>query len=267
MREITIRSLSGLLYVAIIVSSALFSNLALIGVLFMFSALALFEFQRLLHYKSPVPFLFFGLLAYQLYIDKPLEIMHFGLLTLCILVNILLAVMLIKKKNFVFNPYQKSGLTLFYLISSGYFILATTGFETHWMNGITLCMYFLIWINNSFAYLSGKKWGKTPLFPEVSPKKTWEGFWGGALACILLSVVLYRFNQDFELWVYIILAVIIIIAATIGDLIQSKFKREAKVKDSGSLIPGHGGFYDRMDSVLYTAPFVNLFLILVHYVS
>lgn len=80
-------------------------------------------------------------------------------------------------------------------------------------------------------------------------------------------MVLYRFNQDFELWVYLILAVIIIIAATIGDLIQSKFKREAKVKDSGSLIPGHGGFYDRMDSVLYTAPFVNLFLILVHYVS
>ena len=175
--------------------------------------------------------------------------------------------MLIKKKNFVFNPYQKSGLTLFYLISSGYFILATTGFETHWMNGITLCMYFLIWINNSFAYLSGKKWGKTPLFPEVSPKKTWEGFWGGALACILLSVVLYRFNQDFELWVYLILAVIIIISATLGDLIQSKFKREAKVKDSGSLIPGHGGFYDRMDSVLYTAPFVNFFLILIHYVS
>ena len=94
-------------------------------------------------------------------------------------------------------------------------------------------MYFLIWINNSFAYLSGKKWGKTPLFPEVSPKKTWEGFWGGALACILLSVVLYRFNQDFELWVYLILAVIIIISATLGDLIQSKFKREAKVKDSG----------------------------------
>ena len=128
-------------------------------------------------------------------------------------------------------------------------------------------MYFLIWINNSFAYLSGKKWGKTPLFPEVSPKKTWEGFWGGALACILLSVVLYRFNQDFELWVYLILAVIIIISATLGDLIQSKFKREAKVKDSGSLIPGHGGFYDRMDSVLYTAPFVNFFLILIHYVS
>ena len=64
-----------------------------------------------------------------------------------------------------------------------------------------------------------------------------------------------------------ILALIIIVAATLGDLIQSKFKREAQVKDSGSLIPGHGGFYDRMDSVLYTAPFVNLFLIFVNYVS
>jgi phosphatidate cytidylyltransferase len=135
------------------------------------------------------------------------------------------------------------------------------------MNGITLSMYFLIWTNNSFAYLAGKKWGKTPLFPEVSPKKTWEGFWGGAFACFLLSIVLLSLHPEFKFWVFPILALIIIVAATLGDLIQSKFKREAQVKDSGSLIPGHGGFYDRMDSVLYTAPFVNLFLIFVNYVS
>jgi phosphatidate cytidylyltransferase len=239
MREITVRSLSGLLYVAIIVSAALYSNLALIVVLFLFTVLALFEFQRLLHYKSPIPFL----------------------------MNFLLAFMLIKKKSFVFSPFQKSGLTLFYLISSGYFIIASTSFESSWMNGITLSMYFLIWTNNSFAYLAGKKWGKTPLFPEVSPKKTWEGFWGGAFACFLLSIVLLSLHPEFKFWVFPILALIIIVAATLGDLIQSKFKREAQVKDSGSLIPGHGGFYDRMDSVLYTAPFVNLFLIFVNYVS
>ncbi|MDG1023890.1 MAG: phosphatidate cytidylyltransferase [Flavobacteriaceae bacterium] len=267
MREIMVRGFSGLLYVAIIVSSALFSNLALIIVLFIFSALALFEFQRLLHYKSPVPLLFFGLLAYQFYTGKLNNTLHYGLLALGIFTNILLAFLLVKKKSFDFAPFQKSGLTLFYLISSGYFIIASTAMESSWMNGITLSMYFLIWTNNSFAYVFGKKWGKNTLFPEVSPKKTWEGFWGGALACFLLSLVLLNFHKEFKIWVFPLLALIIIIASTLGDLIQSKFKREANVKDSGSLIPGHGGFYDRMDSVLYTAPFVNLFLIIVHYVS
>ncbi|MDA7820446.1 phosphatidate cytidylyltransferase [Flavobacteriaceae bacterium] len=267
MREITVRSLSGLLYVAIIVSAALYSNLALIVVLFLFTVLALFEFQKLLHYKSPIPFLFFGLLVYQFYTEILINTLHFGLLVISFFMNFLLAFMLIKKKSFVFSPFQKSGLTLFYLISSGYFIIASTSFESSWMNGITLSMYFLIWTNNSFAYLAGKKWGKTPLFPEVSPKKTWEGFWGGAFACFLLSIVLLSLHPEFKFWVFPILALIIIVAATLGDLIQSKFKREAQVKDSGSLIPGHGGFYDRMDSVLYTAPFVNLFLIFVNYVS
>ena len=73
-------------------------------------------------------------------------------------------------------------------------------------------------------------------------------------------------NTGLEKWIFPVLAVVIISTATIGDLIQSKFKREAKVKDSGSLIPGHGGFFDRMDSVLYTAPFVYLVLILFEYV-
>ena len=88
------------------------------------------------------------------------------------------------------------------------------------MNGITLSMYFLIWTNNSFAYLFGKKWGKNSLFPEVSPKKTWEGFWGGALACFLLSLVLLNFHKEFKIWVFPLLALIIIIASTLGDLIQ-----------------------------------------------
>ena len=156
MREILVRSLSGLLYVSLIVSSALFSNLAFILVLFLFSALALFEFQKLLHYKSPIPFLFFSLLVYQFYSGKPNNSLHFGLLGFCVLINFFLALMLISKRSFEFPPIQKSGLTLFYLISSGYFIIASTKFESSWMNGITLSMYFLIWTNNSFAYLSGK---------------------------------------------------------------------------------------------------------------
>ena len=128
-------------------------------------------------------------------------------------------------------------------------------------------MYLLIWTNNSFAYVFGKRWGKTLLFPSISPKKTWEGFWGGGLSCILLSLVLMNLDTELANWIFPVLAIVIVVTATLGDLIQSKFKREAKVKDSGSLIPGHGGFFDRMDSVLYTAPFVYLIFKITEYVS
>jgi phosphatidate cytidylyltransferase len=267
MKELAIRGLSGLLYVALIVSSALISDLALVIVLFIFSGLALFEFQRLLQYKSPIPFLLFGLLVYQLYIKEPSSNMLYSFLALSVLANLVLTYLLFSNKPFPSAPYQKSSLSFFYLVGSAYFIVATTHIETNLNNSITLIMYLLIWVNNSFAYLSGKKWGNKPLFPSISPKKTWEGLWGGAIACIVTGLVISFFDDSLPVWSFTFLALIIILTATIGDLIQSKFKRQAKVKDSGSLIPGHGGFYDRMDSVLFTAPFVYLFIIIVNYVS
>ena len=127
-------------------------------------------------------------------------------------------------------------------------------------------MYSFVWTNNCFAYIFGKYLGKKLLFPSISPKKTWEGFWGGGLGCFGLGLLLMFLNTGLVKWIFPVLAVVIISTATIGDLIQSKFKREAKVKDSGSLIPGHGGFFDRMDSVLYTAPFIYLILKLSEYV-
>ena len=128
-------------------------------------------------------------------------------------------------------------------------------------------MYLLIWVNNSFAYLFGKRWGKTPLFIKVSPKKSWEGFLGGAAMCLLISFALIPYHPNYPSWTFPFSAIVIALAATVGDLVQSKFKRQAAVKDSGSLIPGHGGFYDRMDSVIYTAPFIFLLLMLIRYVS
>jgi len=103
--------------------------------------------------------------------------------------------------------------------------------------------------------------------PAISPKKTWEGFWGGLLGNLVLSLLFLLIFEDYPFWFFPFLALFITISATLGDLIQSKFKREAHVKDSGSLLPGHGGFFDRMDSVLYTATFVYLLFKFSFYVS
>tara|TARA_Y100000385_G_scaffold277824_1_gene325313 strand:- start:783 stop:1586 length:804 start_codon:yes stop_codon:yes gene_type:complete len=267
MKEFFVRSVSGLLYVALIVFSAYWSNLTLLIVVFVFSSLALFEFQKLIHNKSPISFVVFGILAFQFYNEQVPPAIHYFLLGLTLTTSLYLTYCLFKEKKLPSAAYQKSALSFFYLVGSGYFILATTKLSGLKDNYFTLLMYLLIWTNNSFAYLFGKNWGKNVLFPSISPKKTWEGFLGGGLVCLAIGLVLMFFTTDFPKWIFPLLAIVIITTATIGDLIQSKFKREAKVKDSGSLIPGHGGFFDRMDSVLYTAPFVYLVLKLYEYVS
>ncbi len=267
MKDLIIRSISGLLYVTLIISAALISDIFFIVVIFIFSSLALYEFQKLIQYRSPVPFILFGVIAYQFYYQNLNLYLHLSLMILCIGINLLLTYFLFSNKKINPQPLQKSGLTIFYLVVSGYLIIATTSLGSSFKNGASISMYLLIWVNNSFAYLFGKSWGKRLLFPNISPKKTWEGFWGGALMCFLVSFILIPYHPVYPSWTFPFLALSIAITATIGDLIQSKFKRQAKVKDSGSLIPGHGGFYDRMDSVLFTAPFVYLFLMLVTYVS
>lgn len=267
MKELLVRTVSGLLYAVLIIFSAFWSPLALLIVLGSFSLLALVEFQKLIHHKSPITFFFFGLLAYQLYTQSVHPILHYGLLFSTLVYNIYLTYCLLTQKKYPTAPLQRSGLSFFYLIGSAYFILATSLFLEDGKPLFILVMYSLIWTNNSTAYLVGKKWGKKLLYPSISPKKTWEGFWGGVIGSLILSLLFLFTFEHYPIWLFPFLALLISFNSTIGDLIQSKFKREAQVKDSGSLIPGHGGFFDRMDSVLYTAPFVYLVFKIFFYVS
>ena len=267
MKEFIIRSISGLLYAILIIAAALYSDLSFIIVIFVFCSLALYEFQKLIQYKSPVPFILFGLIIYQFYNNKLNPYLHLSLLGLSILSNLFLTYLLFSKKIIKLIPYQKSALSLFYIVASSYFIIAMSSLSSSIENGIIISIYFLIWVNNSFAYILGRKFGKNLLFKEISPKKTWEGFWGGTIVCFISSFLLIFYHPSYPAWTFPIASILIAVTSTVGDLVQSKFKRQALVKDSGSLIPGHGGFYDRMDSVLFTAPFIFLVLMIISYVS
>ena len=125
----------------------------------------------------------------------------------------------------------------------------------------------MIWINDSFAYLIGKNFGKQKLFESVSPKKTVEGFLGGLFFSTIGGYAIFEITQNILFSKWLILSVIVSVFGTIGDLIESKYKRQAEVKDSGTLIPGHGGLLDRLDSALFVAPFIYLFLRILNYVS
>lgn len=130
---------------------------------------------------------------------------------------------------------------------------------------IPIAIIFSIWINDTMAYLVGSFIGKTP-FSKISPKKTWEGTIGGAILCVLLIGFLFpllaeRFFYPFaQKQTYFIIAAICAIFGTLGDLLESKLKRMADVKDSGAIMPGHGGFLDRFDSLLIATPFVWLYI-------
>jgi phosphatidate cytidylyltransferase len=141
--------------------------------------------------------------------------------------------------------------------------------SAHWASVLGTTAYYVlpmlvivsIWINDTMAYVVGSFIGKTPL-SVVSPKKTWEGTIGGALLAVVAVVLLGREFTNLSYQTLVIVSATAAITGTIGDLIESKFKRMAGVKDSGHILPGHGGFFDRFDSLLLAGPSVWLMLTL-----
>lgn len=122
-----------------------------------------------------------------------------------------------------------------------------------------LSILLLIWTNDTFAYFTGKYLGKHKLWERISPKKTWEGFVGGLLACMLVSVLICSYTEFYTFNAWISLGILVSIMGTIGDLIESSWKRSLSLKDSGTLLPGHGGFLDRFDSFIFVVPAYYLF--------
>lgn len=127
---------------------------------------------------------------------------------------------------------------------------------------IVLGLFVMIWTFDSFAYLVGKSVGKHKLAPSISPKKSWEGFAGGLVASLIAAYIWQSTHPEIGLSVWIILSLATSVAGTLGDLFESQLKRRASVKDSGTLIPGHGGILDRIDSVLFAAPLSLLIILL-----
>ncbi len=124
--------------------------------------------------------------------------------------------------------------------------------------GMIFILILLIWTNDTFAYLTGSIFGKHKLMPSVSPAKTIEGFIGGGLFTIIAAFIISLFYNWGNIYFYILLAIIVWLMGTLGDLVESKMKRSLGVKDSGDIMPGHGGFLDRFDSFIFVLPWVAL---------
>jgi phosphatidate cytidylyltransferase len=163
-------------------------------------------------------------------------------------------------------PFQNIAITLFgvlYVVVP-LSLLVLIGFPERSISGyeskVIMGFFFLLWSNDTGAYLTGISIGKHPMFPRISPKKSWEGFTGGLFFTLLVAFIISKYFTALQRTDWMIIAVIICIFGVWGDLIESMLKRSLQIKDSGNILPGHGGILDRFDSVLFSAPIVFVYL-------
>ncbi|MCF6307296.1 MAG: phosphatidate cytidylyltransferase [Flavobacteriaceae bacterium] len=267
MKEVIIRFLSGVLYVAIIFFTLFTSREWFIGLLFILAAFTLNEFLRLVKLKGLIAYLILAISFYFISYKEISTIITPLLLGLTIIVNLFLFrdVMIFNKLR-LFKK-RRYFCIIFYIISGFVFLSLIPSIEGTFEPKIVLGIFILAWTNDTFAYLAGKQFGKRKLMEKISPKKTIEGFFGGIVGALIASFLFFSYSSLYTLIIWLILAILVSVLGTTGDLIQSKFKRLAGVKDSGKIMPGHGGVYDRLDSIIFASPFIYLFLIIVKYVS
>jgi phosphatidate cytidylyltransferase len=292
MNETLKRTISGAVYIALLLTSILFSTESFIIIFGIFLIIAIYEFCNLVT-LGKVFSIIFGILLYTAVIlvshyNKQTTSFFNDTLNLNTNIHqldlILLAVTIvisIKCILFLFyDSVQKISISSKYLYLLGYitlpfvFIIKISFGANDYNPKIIIGLFILIWTNDTFAYLVGKSIGKHKLFERISPKKTIEGFLGGTLFASFAGFLISKFyiqpNPEFSdksILIWMIIALIVSIFGTTGDLIESKFKRIAGVKDSGAIMPGHGGVLDRLDSVIFVAPVIFLFYQILYYVS
>lgn len=261
------RAITGFFFLIVMIGSLLSGPRVFMGFYLVLALLCLHEFYGLI-IKSGIAvnrgtgfinavaiFALFGLINYH---DEPVYHQLLFLLTLT-----LAAVFIQELYKISVSPFANIGFTLLGLVFT---VIPFTFFHAlAYVKGaynfhFPLAFLLMLWSNDTGAYLTGRAFGRTKLFERHSPKKTWEGFIGGVLIAVGVAFVTSRYYTDLDWKHWVSMAIIIGVIGTTGDLIESMFKRSINVKDSGGLLPGHGGVLDRFDGLLFAAPVVYTYL-------
>lgn len=197
-----------------------------------------------------------------------LDLIHLGYLKPFVLLFpcalfLLFALELFLKAEKPFNKLAYIFLSLIYIaIPFSLYILIGIDGEQNYKPRLVIGIMALVWANDVFAYLVGSKIGKNKLFERISPKKTWEGILGGTVLTMLMAWLFCVIFDELTTTQWMIITGIIVIISPLGDLVESMLKRSVNIKDSGSLLPGHGGFLDRLDGFIYVIPFIAAYLLM-----
>lgn len=271
MTNFVTRTLSGAVFVAVLFSSIWFSPYVFAAVFAIISALAVREFHKITNNYNEtnvnVPTAMFA--AVVLFMCTFLRVGGFTdlpLMGIYVLLVMLVAVAQLFLKQA--NPLQNWAFFILgqVFIALPFSMLNHILYVSGWQPLVLLALFVTIWMNDSWAYVFGVSFGKHKMFERVSPKKSWEGFAGGVVMSLLTGVLCWYvipmlIGLEWPLWKWLLFAEIIVIFGTLGDLMESLLKRTVGIKDSGNLIPGHGGLLDRFDSMLLAAPAIYVFLL------
>ena len=240
------------------------TGLIILGILCLLTVLEFLQLQdftgrRLIIATSLAMIMYLGLTVITLRqgIRLPVKYATYLALAFCIL----LLIRLYRKENPFIFTFQVLPATLYIAIPAAllYAIANWSGsYKPVWLVAILL----FVWINDILAYLIGRSIGKHPFAKHISPNKTWEGTIAGWVGCLIMSMALSKILGLMTLPEWIALGLVIGVTSSLGDLIESLYKRKKGIKDSGTFLPGHGGFLDRIDSLLFAAPFITLFFII-----
>lgn len=271
MKNLITRALAGAIFVAIIISGICIHPYLFLLVFSLVVALTLWEFYGLLnHYKNALPeriistlggvYLFFSSFAYV----NELSGKEIFLPYLLFLMYVFIAELYRKESN----PINNWAYTLLAQVyCAGSFSLLNFIICIPDMSGavvftplFVLALFVFVWLNDTGAYLVGSAIGKHRLFERISPKKSWEGFWGGLFVALLSSQLFAYYIPELSWYNWLGLSAVVVLFATWGDLIESLLKRTLAIKDSGHIIPGHGGMLDRFDSILMAIPAMYIYL-------
>ena len=274
LKNFIIRTLSGIVMVATLIGATLFSKLTFVLLLLAITLGGEWEFYRLAKKAGTSPQRFVGMLAGTMMIVAAAAALHE---ILAITAVLMVAFMILIPMPLIFELYRKSatpmanvGITYAGVIYVALPMALLTFFPMmlgngEWKPWSVILYIFIIWANDVFAYLFGITLGKHRLFERISPKKSWEGFFGGLLGAMAMGFVAAKvLDANVALW--IVLALIAAITGVFGDLVESLLKRSVDVKDSGSFIPGHGGWLDRFDALIFSVPFAFIYLVIVEFI-
>ncbi len=281
MNETLKRAISGAIYIILLITSILYSTQSFLLLFGVFLLIATVEYCSLMKIKKTIPFLTAALiyflfykitsatngLFYTLKFSKPFDLLVLGI---TLLVFIKCIIFLYENNTNPINLFSKYIYLIGYIILPFVIITKIPFGKAGYNPKILISIFILIWTNDTFAYIVGKTIGKNKLFERISPKKTIEGFIGGVIFAVIASYLISKYYihiAEGKTFIWIIIALIVGVFGTIGDLIESKFKRVAGVKDSGNIMPGHGGVLDRLDSVIFVAPIIFTFYQILNYVS
>ena len=270
-----LRTLTGILFVLILVGGIIGGSVPF-GILFLIiTLLSVREFCTLvnqyeqgIHLNTYLCTIAGGLLFLTFYHYQHISSWVILPLYLCFLIAILVVQLYAKKSNpagnlafsFMSQVYVALPFALLNVIAC---IIPNAGSNSTYSYILPLSLFIFTWINDTGAYCVGVTLGKHRLFERISPKKSWEGSIGGAIFCIIAAVILAHFFPILNSWEWIGFALVVVVFGTWGDLCESLIKRHWGIKDSGKILPGHGGMLDRFDSTLLAVPAVLVYLLLV----